>query len=85
MIPSVFTPNGDGYNDTWTINGLIDYPFCLMKVYNRWGQLVFNSEGYLYPWDGSHNGNDLPIADYYYTLDLRNRPEVLTGNITIKR
>jgi gliding motility-associated-like protein len=85
FIPSVFTPNSDGTNDTWVIEGLWQFPNCVVKVYNRWGQSLFESKGYASPWDGTFEGNECPIADYYYIIDLQNESNVFTGTVTIKR
>jgi len=84
-IPTVFTPNDDGYNDDWVINGIIDYPNCTMKIFNRWGQLLFESVGYTQTWNGTYDGDALPIADYYFILDLQDGTEARTGTITLKR
>ena len=85
FIPTLFTPNGDGIHDTWLIDGLDLYPDILVQVFNRWGQLLFESKGYSDPWDGTYNGNELPIGVYYYVIDLNNDTEPLNGPITIKR
>ena len=85
FIPTLFTPNGDGIHDTWIIDGLDLYPDILVLVFNRWGQLLFESKGYSDPWDGTHNGNELPIGAYYYVIDLNNDTDPLNGPITIKR
>ncbi len=90
-IPEAFSPNGDLINDTWdisTYNDNIDlaslYPDLLVKVYNRWGQKLWESEpGYPEPWDGRSNGVKLPIDSYHYTIDLGNGSRLLIGNITI--
>lgn len=85
QIPSGFTPNGDGINDLWHIEGLDDYPNVHIQVFNRWGALVFSSSGYPAPWDGRRNGSSLPAATYYYMIssDVLNKP--LTGSVTILR
>ena len=85
FIPSLFTPNGDGIHDDWEIDGLNAYPDIVVKVFNRWGQLLFESVGYADRWDGTHNGNELPEATYYYIIDLNNSDEPLNGTINIKR
>ena len=85
FMPTLFTPNGDGIHDTWLIDGLDLYPDILVQVFNRWGQLLFESKGYPEPWDGTYNGNELPIGAYYYVIDLNNDTEPLNGPITIKR
>lgn len=67
-IPNAFSPNGDGINDKWQIDGLYGNPDCQVQVFNRWGQLVFDSHGYDYPWDGTWKGKPVPVATYYYVI-----------------
>src|SRR5690606_12895014 len=61
-VPNVFTPNGDGVNDSWTIAGLESYPDVDVKVFNRWGNIVFQSTGYMEvnEWNGERNGQQVP-------------------------
>lgn len=83
-----FTPNNDGVNDLWRLKYLDDFPNALVEVYNRWGQLVFRSNGYSTPWDGKYKGQDLPVGTYYYVIDLNDdsaEERVLTGPVTIMR
>lgn len=84
-IPSGFTPNNDNAHDEWVIYGLNDFSDVLVKVYNRWGQELFSSSGYDKPWDGKHNGVDLPTATYYYVIELNESDKVFNGTVTIKR
>lgn len=82
-IYNTLTPNGDGINDTWVIEGIHRFPDAEVLVYSRWGQLVHRSRGYQ-PWDGG----DLPEAVYYYVIELNplefdTRP--YTGTVTIIR
>ena len=85
-IPNVFTPNGDGKNDLWNIAGIFEFPEIVVKVFNRWGDLVFESDaGYTDPWDGTYNGTDAPAATYYYVIDLGGDQEGRTGTINIVR
>jgi len=85
-IPNVFTPNGDGKNDLWNIQGLEIYPSVVVKVINRWGDLMFESSvGYTEPWDGTYNGTASPSATYYYIIDLGDGEESVTGTINIIR
>ena len=85
VIPNTFTPNGDGINDTWKIDGLAGFTNCTVSVYSRWGQLVFKSTGYPKPWDGTSNGKNLPFGTYYYIIDLKNNAPPVSGNVTIVR
>ncbi|RYY47290.1 MAG: PKD domain-containing protein, partial [Chitinophagaceae bacterium] len=82
-IPNAFSPNGDGINDTWIIENLADYPGAIVEVYNRYGQLVMKSTGYSRAWDGTSNGKPLPLATYYYIIQLKNGFKPLNGSITI--
>lgn len=68
VIPNAFSPNGDGTNDRWDINGLRGYPDCTIEIFNRWGQPVFYNRGYTAPWDGTYKGSALPVATYYYVI-----------------
>ncbi|MEJ7911940.1 MAG: gliding motility-associated C-terminal domain-containing protein, partial [Chitinophagaceae bacterium] len=84
-IPNVFTPNGDGINDKWDITYLESYPGALVQVYNRYGQLVFQSKGYSKPWDGTINGQPVPFGTYYYVIDPKNGRPQRTGFVDIIR
>jgi len=88
FIPSVFTPNSDGINDTWQIDGIDLYPNASITVFNRWGQIVFESlEGEYVPWDGVSQVSlkDQEIATYYYVIDLNIDNKNYNGSVTIKR
>lgn len=79
-----FSPDGDGSNDTFVIDGIEDYPENIVRVYNRWGNLVFEQKGYRGTWDGTWNGKDLPDGTYYYLVDLGNS-QVFSGYLQINR
>ncbi|NCC86953.1 MAG: T9SS type B sorting domain-containing protein [Clostridia bacterium] len=82
-IPNTFSPNADGINDTWVINNIELYPDSFMKVFNKWGTIVFESQSYPESWDGTFNGNPLPAGTYYYILSFTNSLETIKGTITI--
>nr|MBA2249188.1 PKD domain-containing protein [Chitinophagaceae bacterium] len=82
-IPNTFTPNNDGINDTWIIQYLETYPDNRVQVFNRYGQLVFESRGYAKPWDGTMNGKPLPFGTYYYIIEPANGRKPITGYVTI--
>jgi gliding motility-associated-like protein len=84
FIATAITPNGDGVNDTWVLGGFEYYSECKINVVNRWGQVVFSSTGYNAQWDGRFNGQLLPVADYYFTIDYASDKEVIMGTVTIK-
>jgi gliding motility-associated-like protein len=88
VIPSAFTPNGDMVNDFWEIVDMDEvYPSNVVYVYNRWGNLVYKSNKGSYaskPWDGTYNGDKLPVASYYYMIDLSDADdELLKGTVAI--
>ncbi len=69
VISNLFTPNGDGKNDTWTMDN-IDYVYgCNVMVFNRWNQKVFESSTYNNDWNGTSNGSPLPEDTYYYVIE----------------
>ena len=76
VIPEVFTPNGDLYNNTFEIKGLDGYPNNSLQVFNRWGNSVYSAKPYKNDWNGAPNvagktGSDkLPTGTYYYILEL---------------
>jgi gliding motility-associated-like protein len=85
-VPNTFTPNGDGYNDTWEIELLKIFPEAVVEVYNTTGSIVYRSVTYQQPWDGKHNGKMLPAGTYYYTIDLKvQNSKRLAGYVTIIR
>jgi len=84
IIPGGLSPNGDGINDTWNIQGLEDYPNASISVFDRWGKKLFFSSTGSAPWDGTFDGKELPIADYYYIIELDNG-EKYHGVVTLKK
>ena len=87
-IPDFFSPDGDGFNDRWEIEGLEGYNNPEILVYDRFGKVVFKGgkEDLIEPngWDGTYLGNPLPSADYWYQMNfLEIKPKV--GHFTLKR
>ena len=85
IIPNVFSPNGDNVNDKWVIRGLVEYEECRVEIYNRYGQLLFQSFGYRQPWDGTYKGQAMPVATYYYIINLKPGEAPLSGSVTVLR
>jgi gliding motility-associated-like protein len=86
IIPSGITPNGDGKNDSWILSGIELFPDCMVELYNRWGEMIFQSPGYSTNWDGTYKGKPLPVGTYYYIIDLHDPTiPVYTGSVTIMR
>lgn len=70
-VSEAITPNGDGINDTWYIESIAQFPQAHLKVFNRWGNQVFNQKiPYRNDWDGTYKNQPLPSAPYFYQIDL---------------
>jgi gliding motility-associated-like protein len=83
-IPTAISPNGDGSNDAWFISGLESYDTYTIRVYNRYGNKVFESENSYTPWDGTRNGEPMPVATYYYVVEVKGDKNY-QGPLTIMR
>lgn len=84
-VPNIFSPNGDGINDTWVIQNLDTYPLATVKVFARNGMQVFETKNAGKEWDGNYNGKPLPLATYYYVIDLNINQPVISGWVVIVR
>jgi gliding motility-associated-like protein len=82
--PNIFTPNGDGVNDYFSIPCLDIAPRAYLAVFNRWGDQVYESDRYGNQWDGRHNGQALPDGTYFYILKIDNQAAV-QGSVEIRR
>jgi len=82
-VPTAFTPNNDGKNDTWEIVGLSTYPRSVITIFNREGTQLFRSVGYSKPWDGTFNGKPMPFGTYYYVIDLKDGFKLLSGWVAL--
>ena len=91
LIPQGFSPNGDGFGDTWVIQGLETFPLAGVTIINRWGNTVYVAAPYTNDWDGrSTNGltwdGALPAGTYWYLLDLGvEGEEVRSGYIYLNK
>jgi gliding motility-associated-like protein len=84
-IPNTFSPNNDGINDTWQIGNLYIYPYAKIQVFTRTGQLIYQTNGYYKPWDGTKAGKPLPSDTYYYIIEPGESRKPITGYITIMK
>jgi gliding motility-associated-like protein len=87
-IPEIITPNGNGKNDTWVLE--LD-PEAEVKVFNRWGNMIYSASPYLDDWDGKANegmslGKDyLPSGTYFYIIDKKDGKDPVSGYIELVR
>jgi gliding motility-associated-like protein len=89
-IPTAFSPNGDGANETWNVHALSNANRCenaIVKVYDKRGLLLFQAIGISEKWDGRFNGTIVPSDAYFYTIDLKLRysKKTYSGVVTILR
>ena len=78
VIPNVFSPNHDGENDRFIIDGILGTTNTV-KIFNRWGQIVFEASQYRNQWDG----DDVTDGTYFYEVVVQGEPKPYTGHLTI--
>ena len=90
--PRFFTPNGDGYNDTWHVEGIETRPLATIYIFDRYGKLLKQLSPLGEGWDGTYNGELLPATDYWFkiTLDVtfgndETNIKTYTGHFSLKR
>lgn len=85
--PKFFTPNGDGFNETWNINDLDSQLNAVIFIYDRYGKLLSQ----IYPskngWDGFYNGAAMPSSDYWFTVSYEenNQTKEFKSHFSLKR
>ena len=82
-ISNIVTPNDDGYNDTWNILFPDRIQGCEVNIFNRWGQLVFQTNDYNNTWAGTKDNEELPDGVYYYSITCSDKE--FTGSINLLR
>lgn len=85
IIYNGFSPNGDGFNETFTIENIDKFPDNEVIVYNRWGNLVFQATGYNNTWDGRYRGTSLPDGTYFYMITINGGRQEYSGHLQINR
>ncbi len=69
-VPKFFTPNGDGINDFFEIQGIDALSDYEISLFDRYGKLIVNAKGEPLRWDGSYNNRLMPSGDYWYTVRI---------------
>lgn len=85
--PKFFTPNGDGYNDTWNIFDLQDQKNSLITIFDRYGKLISEISPSGLGWDGTYNGHMLPSSDYWFVVHYteNNTDKIFKSHFSLKR
>ncbi|MEN2399669.1 T9SS type B sorting domain-containing protein [Flavobacterium sp. MC2016-06] len=81
--PKFFTPNADGYNDTWGIKFSETEPTINTKIFDRYGKFIKELNAYT-SWDGTYSGKELPSSDYWFVVTRANG-KVYKGHFSMKR
>lgn len=91
QIPEGFSPNDDFINDVFEIEGILEFRYNTIVIFNRWGNKVFEAAPYENTWDGTSQssmnlpGDALPVGTYFYVLDLGDGSDIIKGTIYLNR
>ncbi|RRJ89930.1 gliding motility-associated C-terminal domain-containing protein, partial [Paenimyroides tangerinum] len=87
--PKFFTPNNDGYNDTWNIFALKEQPEAKIYIFDRQGKLLKQLSPAGEGWDGTFNNSQLPSTDYWFKAEYiepnTGLQKEAIGHFTLKR
>lgn len=82
--PRFFTPNGDGYNENWTIKNLDTFPNAIISIFDRYGKLLKVLSAINPNWNGKYIDKELPSDDYWFQLKLDDS-RIIKGHFSLKR
>ncbi len=88
LLPSAFTPNGDGLNDSYGIsNPFVTGVLLVFEIYDRWGNIVFSTTNTLDKWDGSYKSQPVNPGVFLYKIHYRceGKENVKSGSVTVIR
>ncbi len=86
--PKYFTPNGDGFNDTWNVLGLKNQPGAKVYIFDRSGKLIKQLSPLGEGWDGTYGGRPMPSTDYWFSVeyvDFNGYGREFKGHFSLKR
>ncbi|MBN2892898.1 MAG: gliding motility-associated C-terminal domain-containing protein [Bacteroidales bacterium] len=83
-FPNLITPDGNGKNDYWVVNGIRDLEGYTLTIYNKLGEIVFQTDDYDNSWNATYNGQELPGGTYYYIFSY-GRSTSYSGFISVVR
>lgn len=90
FLPNAFTPDGDQFNNTFSSKSALTAEAWHMRIFDRWGELVFESFDQYGEWDGTYNGQPAPDGVYNYVLDLtacgeEDKYRIIKGHVVLLR
>ena len=83
-FPLYFTPNADGFHDTWQVSETVRERIKIIRIYDRFGQLLAQISPLGTGWDGRYNGKSLPATDYWYIAEFFDE-QAVRGHFSLKR
>jgi len=89
-IPEGFSPNADGFNDYFVISNIDYFNRVSIDIFNRWGNVVYESSKYQNNWDGKTNkdvsfGRELPVGTYFYVVTIHDNGKKFSGYVYLTR
>jgi gliding motility-associated-like protein len=84
VVPKFITPNNDGYNDRFELNGLEYFNSSEIRIFNRYGKLLIVGKGQNFTWDGTFNGKNIPGSDYWYEIKIEDYKRI-KGHFSLNR
>lgn len=84
IVPNVFSPNGDGFNDLWVIPGIEAFSDCTLSIFDKSGSRIFEQKGYQSNWDGTINGKNVPDGTYFFIINCTDK-QPLSGSLLVAR
>ncbi len=85
IVSNLFTPNGDGINDNWYVEGILNFPENEVFVYNIYGNQIYTKKAYANDWQGTYNGAELPDGTYYFVIRFDKPERIVKGSVDILR
>ncbi len=82
-IYNTFSPNGDGFNDSWGVPGIRFFEGARLSIYDRGGVRLFYTENPDVSWDGTYNGKEMPVGTYFWTIEIGETGEVRRGVLNV--
>ncbi len=83
VIPRFITPNNDGYNDTFRLNGVRYFEYSFISIFDRYGKLIISGKGENFSWNGTFKGKILAAEDYWYKIQIEDFKPI-TGHVSLR-
>ena len=89
VVPNAFTPDADGLNDVFRVSSNVPLNAFTMRVFNRWGEIVYHTNDYTAGWDGRYRGVEQNSGVFIYIINYQDLGDgeykTINGNVTLIR